>query len=166
MKRAAQIALALLATTAVAAPALAEEKVQQTDAAGVQIGTLTCNVEGETNFIVGSTATLGCNFQQAGDAPIEYYTGSVDEFGIDIGVTEEATLVWGVVAPSADMDPGALAGTYVGVTAGASVGAGLKANALVGGFDKSITLNPFSVESQTGTNVTLGVSKLSLQPIN
>ncbi|WP_417686357.1 DUF992 domain-containing protein [Roseibium sp.] len=166
MKRAAQIALAMLATTAVAAPGLAEEKVRPTDTAGVQIGTLTCNVEGETNFIVGSTATLGCNYQPAGDGPVEYYTGSVDEYGLDIGTTEKATLVWGVVAPSADMEPGALAGSYGGVTAGASVGAGIKANALVGGFDKSIALNPFSVESQTGTNITLGVSQLTLKPIN
>lgn len=43
-----------------------------------------------------------------------------------------------------------------------SLGAGLKANALLGGLDRSIALNPLSVESQTGTNLTLGVTSLTL----
>ncbi|WP_417671987.1 DUF992 domain-containing protein [Roseibium sp.] len=160
MKRTATLALSMIAATALAAPVMAQDK-----APGVQVGKLTCNVEGESNFIIGSTATLGCSFNPVGDGPVEYYSGTVQEFGLDIGTTNDATLVWGVVAPSADMEPGALAGNYGGVTAGASVGAGIKANALVGGFDKSIALNPFSVESQTGTNLTLGVSQLSLKPI-
>lgn len=165
MNRTATLAVSLMAATAATlsvsmAPALANEQ-----SPGVQIGKLTCNVEGESNFIIGSKATLGCNYQPVSGAPVEYYSGSVDEFGLDIGTTNQATLIWGVFAPSADMKPGALAGHYGGVTAGASVGAGLKANVLVGGLDKSIALNPLSVESQTGTNITLGVSQLTLKPI-
>ncbi|MBO6758748.1 MAG: DUF992 domain-containing protein [Roseibium sp.] len=133
---------------------------------GIQAGTLTCIVEGESNFIIGSTAILGCSFRPAIGDTVEYYTGTVRDFGLDIGTTNEATMVWAVLAPSADMDPGALSGEYGGVTAGASLGAGLKANALIGGLDKSIALNPFSIESQTGTNLTLGISRLTLKPIN
>jgi di/tricarboxylate transporter len=61
------------------------------------------------------------------------------------------------------MKAGALAGTYAGVTAGATLGAGLAANALVGGLDRSIALNPLSLESNTGANITLGVAKLTLE---
>jgi len=136
------------------------------DSPGVEVGKLTCLVEGESNFIVGSTATLGCSFVPAGGGVPQYYTGSIRDYGLDIGTTSEATLVWGVLAPSANMKPGALAGEYAGLTAGASLGAGLKANALIGGLDRSIALNPFSLESQTGTNITLGVSRLSLELIN
>jgi hypothetical protein len=161
MFRTTSLALALTASAIFALPAAAQD-----NAPGVQVGKLTCAVEGETNFIVGSTTTLGCNYKPAGGGAVEYYSGTVKEYGLDIGKTNNATLVWGVLAPSADMKPGALAGNYAGVTAGASLGAGLKANALVGGLDKSIALNPFSVESQTGTNLTVGVSKLSLKPIN
>ncbi len=163
MTRIAKIAFALTAASALTAP-LATTAMAQSDAPGVKVGKLTCTVEGESNFIIGSTATLGCSYEPI-NGPVEYYTGTVNEFGIDIGTTTNATLVWGVVAPTADMEAGALAGDYGGVTAGASIGAGLKANALVGGFDKSIALNPFSVESQTGTNLTLGVSQLSLNPV-
>lgn len=161
MKRIAPIALSVLAAVAGAAPALAQEK-----APGVNVGTLTCVVEGKTNFIIGSSATLGCNYKSAAGGPVEYYTGKVEDFGLDIGTTENAMLIWGVLAPSADMKPGALAGNYGGVTAGASLGAGLKANALIGGFDKSIALNPLSIEGQTGVNITVGVSRLSLRPID
>jgi len=152
------LAAALLAA---ATPALASENSPK-----VEIGTLNCLVEGEHSFIVGSSATLGCSFKPADGGAIEYYRGKVRDYGLDIGKTKEATLVWGVLAPSADRKPGLLAGTYGGLTAGASVGAGIKANALLGGFDRSIALNPFSLESQTGTNLTLGVSKMTLEPIN
>ncbi|MFN3251405.1 DUF992 domain-containing protein [Roseibium album] len=132
----------------------------------VEIGTLSCLVEGEHSFIVGSSAKLGCSFKPVDGGEIEYYRGNVRDYGLDIGTTKEATLVWGVLAPSANRKPGLLAGTYGGLTAGASLGAGIKANALLGGFDRSIALNPFSLESQTGTNLTLGVSKLNLEAIN
>lgn len=158
MKRFATLALALSGTALVAANALAEDK-----GAGVKIGTLTCAVQEQTNFVVGSKATLMCTYDPANGGKAAYYSGAVSDFGLDIGTTSDATLVWGVVAPSADMDAGALEGKYGGVTAGASLGAGLKANALIGGFDKSIALNPVSLESQTGTNITLGVSQLTLR---
>ncbi len=132
----------------------------------VEIGTLKCLVEGEHSFIVGSSAQLGCSFAPVDGGKVEYYSGNVRDYGLDIGNTQSATLVWGVLAPSADRKPGLLSGTYGGLTAGASLGAGIKANALIGGLDRSVALNPFSLESQTGTNLTLGVSKLTLEPIN
>lgn len=150
---------AFLFTTA--APVLASD-----ESPTVEIGTLKCLVEGEHSFIVGSSATLGCSFDLADGGAVEYYRGKVRDYGLDIGKTDSGTLVWGVLAPSANRKPGLLAGTYGGLTAGASVGAGIKANALIGGFDRSIALNPFSLESQTGTNLTLGVSKLTLERIN
>lgn len=158
MKRFATIALALSGISLLTLPASAEDK-----APGVKIGTLTCNVMEETNFVIGSTATLSCAFDPANGQAATTYTGTVSDFGLDIGTTDKATLVWGVVAASIDMEPGALEGAYGGVTAGASLGAGIKANALIGGFDKSIALNPVSLETQTGTNLTLGVSRLTLK---
>jgi hypothetical protein len=40
----------------------------------------------------------------------------------------------------------ALEGKYAGATAGPTVGVGVGANVLVGGFDRSIALQPLSVE--------------------
>ncbi|NVK35139.1 MAG: DUF992 domain-containing protein [Rhodobacteraceae bacterium] len=157
MKRFLSLAIALSSTALIAVPANAE-----TSEAGVKVGKLTCAVEEETNFIIGSNATLDCIFEDANGSNVSY-SGTVSDFGLDIGTTKSATLVWGVLAPTTDVASDALEGTYGGVTAGASLGAGVKANALIGGFDKSIALNPVSVESQQGTNLTLGVSKLTLK---
>jgi hypothetical protein len=159
MKRLATFALAVTGATVLATSAIAQDNSGN---AGVKVGTLTCNVGKETSFVVGSSATLTCIFDPAGSGQAATYSGTINDYGLDIGSTSNATLVWGVLAPSADMEMGALEGTYGGVTAGATLGAGVKANALVGGFDKSIALNPVSVESQTGANLTLGVTQLTL----
>ena len=148
---------ALLALFASAPFAVAQESTPS-----VEIGKLTCAVQGETSFVVGSTNSLSCTFEPAGGGAPTVYRGESSEYGLDIGTPGSGTLVWGVLAPTADTKPGALEGTYAGVTAGASLGAGLKANALLGGLDRSIALNPLSVESQTGTNLTLGVTSLTL----
>jgi outer membrane protein OmpA-like peptidoglycan-associated protein len=55
-----------------------------------------------------------------------------------------------------------LDGDYVGATAGATVGVGIGANALIGGGNKSIALQPLSFEGNTGLNVAAGVGALSL----
>jgi len=61
------------------------------------------------------------------------------------------------------LKPGALAGHYGGVTASVSLGVGAGANLLVGGFEKSIALQPVSVEGQNGLNVAAGVAEMSLR---
>ena len=59
---------------------------------------------------------------------------------------------------------GALSGDYVGATAEATVGAGLGANALIGGSNRTVTLQPLSVQGQAGLNVAAGVAGLTLRP--
>ena len=50
-----------------------------------------------------------------------------------IGFKGESTLVWTVLSSTSDIPSGALVGNYGGVSAGAAVGVGGNANALVGG---------------------------------
>jgi hypothetical protein len=57
---------------------------------------------------------------------------------------------------------GALAGSYGGVSAEATAIVGFGANVLVGGFKKSITLQPLSIQAQTGLDLAAGVAGLSL----
>ncbi len=58
--------------------------------------------------------------------------------------------------------PGSLAGDFTGATASATVGVGVGANALVGGANGGIQLQPLSVEAQSGLNLAAGVGALSL----
>ena len=71
-------------------------------------------------------------------------------------------LIWEVVAPDDHPGQGALAGHYGGLTAGAAVGVGLDANALIGGSNRSIALQPLSIEGSTGLNVAAGIGELTL----
>ena len=129
--------------------------------AAFQIGSLNCNASGTVGFIFGSIARPGMHVFRTGGR-VEHYTGTVSKFGVDIGFTRGGVLIWAVFAPG-QVGPGALAGNYGGVTAGATVGVGLGANALVGGSNNSIALQPLSIEGTTGLNVAAGVASMTLQ---
>ncbi len=144
----------LAAPLAVATPAAAQGKTQ--------IGVLRCNVSGGIGLIVTSQKSMVCRFQpQRGR--IERYSGSIRKFGLDIGATKRGVIGWAVFAPSRGLRRGALAGNYVGATGEAAIGAGGGANVLVGGGDRSISLQPLSVSAQVGVNLALGVADLSLR---
>lgn len=129
-------------------------------AGGVKIGTLTCHVHGGAGFVLGSSRDVACTFVSA-KGKKESYKGTVNTVGLDIGVPNEATLLWAVFA-AGETKRGALAGSYVGAAADASVGVGVGAKVLVGGFNHSLTLQPLSVQAQTGLNLSVGVASLKL----
>ena len=87
----------------------------------------------------------------------------IRKFGIDIGATNQGVLAWDVLAPFRGPRRGALAGQYVGADASVTVGAGVGANALVGGFNRSVTLQPLSLEVQSGLALAAGVASLELR---
>lgn len=130
--------------------------------AGIKTGSLTCNVESGFGFLFGSSKSLKCTFVPNTGAG-EHYSGTFTKYGVDIGYADNATLVWGVVAATSDRRPGALEGDYTGATAGATLVVGLGANVLVGGTDRSIALQPLSVQGNTGLNVTAGVGVITLK---
>jgi Protein of unknown function (DUF992) len=152
-------AAATLAATIGIAAALATPAAAQS---GVRVGTLTCNVSSGWGFVFGSSRTLNCTF--AGLGRYEYYVGTIQRFGVDVGYIQGGVLIWTVVAPTAQIAPGSLAGTYAGGTAQATVGVGVGANALIGGSGNTIALQPLSVEGTTGLNVAAGVAAMTLTP--
>jgi len=131
-------------------------------AAGVKVGTLTCNVASGMGFVFGSTKDLACSYEPT-KAPAEHYSGTISKWGVDIGYTGKGKLIWAVFAPTSDVRPGAIEGEYGGASAQANVGVGLGANVLLGGLDKSIALQPVSVEGSTGLNVAAGIGSISLK---
>jgi hypothetical protein len=130
--------------------------------AGVKIGSLNCNISSGFGFIFGSSKELKCTYSPNAGAG-EHYTGTFSKYGLDIGYADKGVLIWGVVAPTSDLHPGALEGDYAGATASATIGVGLGANVLIGGLDKSIALQPLSIEGNTGLNLTAGVGVISLK---
>ncbi|HUN58551.1 MAG TPA: DUF992 domain-containing protein [Candidatus Binataceae bacterium] len=131
------------------------------DQVKIKTGYLTCHEAAGWGFIVGSSHKLHCTYS-SNKGRTEYYTGSISKFGADIGYLKSAVILWAVAAPTTDLGRGALAGDYGGVQASVALGVGAGANVLVGGFHKSITLQPISVEGQNGLNVAAGIGAMSL----
>jgi len=130
---------------------------------GVKVGTLTCNVAGGWGFVFGSSKALHCVLTPGPGHP-EHYYGTISKFGVDIGYTQGGVLVWAVFAPTTSLAPHALAGNYAGATASATVGVGAGANVLIGGSGQTISLQPLSIEGNTGLNVAAGIGAITLRP--
>ncbi|WP_029583400.1 DUF992 domain-containing protein [Bradyrhizobium sp. URHD0069] len=129
----------------------------------VQVGILECRGGASVGFIVGSVTHLGCVLRGEG-VPEDRYVATIRKVGLDLGITQETTLAWGVYAPVARFGPGALAGDYAGAQGSASIGVGLGGNVLVGGSANSIALQPLSVQGQVGLNIAAGLQSLELRP--
>ena len=128
----------------------------------VQVGRLSCDVDGGVGLIVVSSKTLTCDFIRKGHKT-EHYKGSIDKFGLDIGFTDMAHIEWLVFAGSShEVKKHALSGHYVGGSAEATLFVGLSANFLVGGFENSYALQPWSIQGQTGLNLSYAFSSLKL----
>jgi len=129
----------------------------------VQVGVLECRGGASIGFIVGSVTNLGCVLRIDG-VPEDRYVATIRKVGVDLGITQETALAWGVYAPVARLGPGDLSGNYAGAQGSASVGVGVGGNVLVGGSDNSIALQPLSVQGQIGLNVAAGLESLELRP--
>ena len=168
------VAASILAAPIAIAPAFAESDndtgttttaaAKASNSKATRIGVLGCDIEGGFGGLIGSSRKAQCTFKHA-DGSVEAYTGTLGKLGLDIGVSEKSVMRWVVFTPVGNnAGENALAGTYVGVSAGAAFGVGLGANALVGGSQKQIGLQPLSIEGKRGLNLAVGLSRLSLQP--
>jgi hypothetical protein len=129
----------------------------------VQVGVLECRGGASVGFIVGSVTNLGCVLRTAG-RPDDFYVATIRKVGLDIGITQESALAWGVFAPVAQLGPGDLAGYYAGAQGSATLGVGVGGNVLVGGSNNAIALQPLSVQGQVGVAIAAGLESLELRP--
>jgi hypothetical protein len=153
MRKFVTLALAAAIPAMVATSATAQERTK--------VGDLTCDISGGLGLIFGSQKTLNCTFMPSVPGPVEHYAGTLTKIGVDIGATAGGVMVWLVYAPT-NRGAGALAGSYGGATAEATVVGGLGANVRVGGSNRTIELQPVSVQGQTGLNVAAGVAGIDL----
>src|ERR1700710_2485497 len=129
----------------------------------VQVGILECRGGSSVGFIVGSVTNLGCVLRADG-MPEDRYVATIRKVGLDLGITQESALAWGVFAPAVRLGPGALSGDYAGAQGSASIGGGVGGNVLAGGSDNPIALQPLSVQGQVGVSIAAGLESLELRP--
>ncbi|MEL6235850.1 MAG: DUF992 domain-containing protein [Pseudomonadota bacterium] len=140
-----------------ALPAAAE------DDGKIETGLLDCQLTDSSNLIIVSGSTFTCTFDPIEEgAPDEVYTAKISQFGLDLSDNDQERIRWVVLAPTLSFKPGVLAGDYYGLSADATVGAGVGARVLVGGFDESITLQPVSLTTTEGLGISAGIEQLEL----
>lgn len=154
------VAAIALAMASVVAFAPTETRAQTGEP--VRVGLLTCQVDGSRGHLLGSRRELSCIFENVGGGPIEHYAGEIRRIGIDVGSTSYSDIAWAVFSLAEPYAPGALQGTYAGLSAGVAIGYGLGANLLIGGLERSFALQPISVETTQGFNLAIGVAALNL----
>jgi Protein of unknown function (DUF992) len=158
MRRFTLLAGAAIATLTAIVGADAQQPSQR-----VQVGVLECRGGASVGFIVGSVTNLGCVLRAAG-RPDDFYVATIRKVGLDLGITQESALAWGVFAPVAQLGPGDLSGNYAGAQGSATLGVGVGGNVLVGGSNNSIALQPLSVQGQVGVAIAAGLESLELRP--
>src|SRR4029079_6508631 len=132
---------------AAAAFALAVGSVDPAAAQRVKAGLLTFDLSSCIWFIIGSQNAVCVIYAPEPAGPQQVYSGSISKFGLDIGVTSSGVMLWGVFTCSMGPNPGFLAGDYFGATGEVTIAAGLGANVLVGGSNRTVALQPVSVDS-------------------
>ena len=155
--------MVLLITAAVTATLLASGASAQAPMDRVRVGVLECRGGASIGFVVGSVTNLGCVLRVEG-LPEDRYIATIRKVGLDLGITQETALAWGVFTPVAQLAPGDLTGTYAGAQGSASLGVGVGGNVLVGGSNNTIALQPLSVQGSVGLNVAAGLESLELRP--
>jgi hypothetical protein len=155
MRRLIILAGVAAALTASLAGANAQERVQ--------VGVLECRGGASIGFIVGSVTNLGCVLRIDG-MPEDRYVATIRKVGVDLGITSETALAWGVFAPTRRLGPGDISGNYAGAQGSATIGVGAGGNVLVGGSNNSIALQPLSLQGQVGLSVAAGLESLELRP--
>jgi hypothetical protein len=129
----------------------------------IRTGVLNCDVSAGLGLIIGSQRSVNCLFTPDLPGPQEGYYGTITKFGLDIGATAGGAMVWAVYADTS-RGYGFLAGEYAGASGEATVAVGLGANVLVGGSNRTVALQPVSIQGQIGLNLALGVASLSIRP--
>jgi hypothetical protein len=155
-----RVSTAIVAATLAAS--VSSAVAQSAPPSRAEVGVLECHGT-TTAFIVGSVTELACLFKPNAGGPPEPYSATMRRAGVDIGINDKTVVAWGVFAPTR-LNAGELRGSYGGAGGSVTAGVGVGANALFGGSNNTISLQPVSVQAQTGLSVAGGVVGLELRP--
>ena len=129
----------------------------------LKVGVLQCHLSGGVGMILMMNQALDCVFRSQSGGPASHYIGRLTNVGANIGISGPGRMVWGVLAATNNLAPGALAGDFVGAQGSVAVGEGAGGAVLVGGSNRSISLQPISVSVGSGLNLSAGIGSLNLQ---
>lgn len=127
--------------------------------ANVTPGQLRCTISGGF-AVVYSAHAINCVYYRP-DGNAEFYVGSSERIGVDLGGTNARRVVFTVLVKE-PTPPAVLEGEFVGVGGGITVGTGLAADGLVN--NRGATLIPAPhYETFTGIDANAGLGVLRLR---
>lgn len=164
MLNASRFPLIVALSCAVALTSAGLSQAENVKASRVEIGTLVCSSDGAIGKVLQSSQTLSCIYKPENkNSAADYYNAKIETFGLQLGMTGKTQMTWLVMAASKNaFKPGVLAGRYGGVSAGATVGVGGGINMLGVEAGRGFTLQPVSGQVQSGMNLAVGVTQLTL----
>jgi len=133
--------------------------------AGTKIGILTCKTvpSSGVNLLIHSTVDIKCRFESTDGSGVEHYVGETGiGLGIDFSYDIKKQMVFTVFAADTKAGSHKLAGKYGGAGASVSAGVGAGVQLLVGGSNRSVSLQPV-IEGSTGVGASAGITYLYLQ---
>ncbi|HEY1747787.1 MAG TPA: DUF992 domain-containing protein [Xanthobacteraceae bacterium] len=136
----------------------------QSQQSWTQAGMLRCNLDPSVGFVIFGHQSMQCKFQPV-SGTIQAYDGAINTVGLDLGVSGGGRFAWAVFGSASGMPVGALAGEYVGASGDIGLGVGVGANVLVGGSNRSVALQPVSLEGSMSVEAVAGLSQLKLRPV-
>ncbi|MES0370654.1 MAG: DUF992 domain-containing protein [Mariprofundaceae bacterium] len=131
---------------------------------GAQIGLLTCHTVEGTGFslLIHSTSNVNCRFEATGGV-VEKYKGETGvALGVDLRWDKKTKIVYTVVAANYKAGSYQLTGKYYGGGGSATAGIGVGVQTLIGGGDKSVSLQP-AISGSKGAGVSGGATYLYLE---
>lgn len=136
-------------------------------APGVKVGKLEIRTLPATNknLIIRSSVECKATFTDE-NGKKEYYIGEMGvKLGVDLSWKEKEELFYVVFSAAKEYKTGsyALQGKYFGQKAAVIVKGGPSVQVLLGGFDKSFTLQPLAVGGAKGVGAAAGLGYLYLQ---
>mgnify|MGYP001546099108 FL=1 len=133
-------------------------------ASPVKVGELDCSVSDVDKTLFATHLVLDCSFIDTNGKKAGTYQATIDRKGLAVGNIKATQFTW-IVGTLGDPANVKLDGTYVGAEAGVSVGAGVGANYLTGGFNGKLSLQPYSGEGKSGFGLDLGGQELVLKGV-
>lgn len=127
----------------------------------LQVGSLTCALTDETNYVLYSKGSYDCTFTNAVGEKAEF-KGTIDKVGVDLSFDLQQRINWLVLAPSVRASADSIGGTYAGTSAEASVGGGFGTRFLIGGSTGQITLQPISTSNHFGIGAAASLDRFTL----
>ena len=129
----------------------------------VAAGTLECRGGPSVGFVVGSETSLICLYHQPRHRHATAYVATVHRAGVDLGVTDTWALAWNVMTPTGRLPRSGLTGRYGGAGSSISIGGGAASNAVVGGPDNAVSLQPRPANGVTGLALAFGFQGMDIR---